>query len=201
MKNKEYKNFLFIPYEGFSGVKGDCSDGYLTEGLDGNRRIKLPHSNFTLLGIVDECINAPYAEEFSKTVVDKDECGWYYDYELGICHYEHASDSFQTLARVLNLKPTDYILRDDSNLLGVNSQTYKITQEQLKEAVGYIYNKQENFSERSLKGVRGCSTRGYVDLNDFSHCGNERCSSCNMVRQALEDEITRITFKPYDNER
>jgi hypothetical protein len=126
MKNKEYKNFLFIPYEGFSGVKGDCSDGYLTEGLDGNRRIKLPHNNYTLLGIVDECINAPYAEEFSTEIVEKDEFGGYLDYELEEYNYDSASDSFQTLARVLDLEPTDYILRDDSNLPGINPQTFKI---------------------------------------------------------------------------
>lgn len=69
---KKYKNFLFIEDVGYSGVKGDCSDGYLTEGLDGNRRIKLPHNNYTLLGIADECINAPYAEEFSAEKIEKE---------------------------------------------------------------------------------------------------------------------------------
>ena len=112
---KKYKNFLFVEDVGYSRVKGDCSDGYLTEGLDGNRRIKLPHKNYTLLGIADECINAPYAEEFSAEIVDKDEFGGYLDYELEEHNYDSASDSFQTLARVLDLKPTDYILRDDRN--------------------------------------------------------------------------------------
>ena len=111
---KKYKNFLFVEDVGYSGVKGDCSDGYLTEGLDGNRRIKLPHKNYTLLGIADECINAPYAEEFSAEIVDKDEFGGYLDYELEEHNYDSALDSFQTLARVLNLKPTDYILRDEN---------------------------------------------------------------------------------------
>ena len=113
---KKYKNFLFVEDVGYSGVKGDCSDGYLTEGLDGNRRIKLPHKNYTLLGIADECINAPYAEEFSAEIVDKDEFGGYLDYELEAHNYDSASDSFQTLARVLDLKPTDYILRDESKM-------------------------------------------------------------------------------------
>ena len=112
---KKYKNFLFVEDVGYSGVKWDCSDGYLTEGLDGNKRIKLPHKNYTLLGIVDECINAPYAEEFSAEIVDKDEFGGYLDYELEEHNYDSASDSFQTLARALDLKPTDYILRDDRN--------------------------------------------------------------------------------------
>lgn len=111
---KKHNKYLFIEDIGYSGVKGDCSDGYLTEGLDGNRRIKLPHKNYTLLGIVDECINSPYAEEFSAEIVEKDEFGGYLDYELEEHNYDSASDSFQTLARVLNLKPTDYILRDEN---------------------------------------------------------------------------------------
>ena len=110
---KKHNKYLLIEDIGYSGVKGDCSDGYLTEGLDGNRRIKLPHKNYTLLGIVDECINSPYAEEFSAEIVEKDEFGGYLDYELEEHNYDSASDSFQTLARVLNLKPTDYILRDE----------------------------------------------------------------------------------------
>ena len=111
---KKYKNFLFVPYSGYSGVNGDTSDGYLTETNDDNRRIKLPHNNYTLLGITDECINAPYAEEFSAQIVEKDEFGGYLDYELEEHNYDSASDSFQTLVRVLDLKPTDYILRDDT---------------------------------------------------------------------------------------
>ncbi|MFK5283039.1 hypothetical protein ACI3PL_26070, partial [Lacticaseibacillus paracasei] len=67
---KKHNNYLFISNDGFSGVYGDCSDGYLNEALDGNRRIKLPHKNYTVLGIVDECINAPYAEELSAEIVD-----------------------------------------------------------------------------------------------------------------------------------
>ena len=109
---KKYKNFLFVPYSGYSGTNEDTSDGYLTEA-NNNRRIKLPHNNYTLLGIADECINAPYAEEFSAQIVEKDEFGVYLDYELEEYVYEAASDSFQTLARLLDLKPTDYILRDE----------------------------------------------------------------------------------------
>jgi hypothetical protein len=77
----------------------------------------------------------------------------------------------------------------------------KITAEDIRKAFEEVFNTTESSSKRVIKGSRGCITRGYINLNDFSHCGNERCSSCNMVRQALEDEITRITFKPYDNER
>ena len=112
---KTYNKYLFIENKGYSGVKEDTSNGYLTEGLDGNRRVKLPHSKYTLLGIVDECINAPYAEEFSSEIVEKDKFGGYLDYELEGNTYNSASDSSQTLARKLDLKPTDYILRDDTN--------------------------------------------------------------------------------------
>ena len=45
---KKYKNFLFVPYSGYSGTNEDTSDGYLTE-TNNNRRIKLPHKNYTLL--------------------------------------------------------------------------------------------------------------------------------------------------------
>lgn len=91
---KKYKNFLFI------------SAKELNE-------LKLPHNNCTLLGIVDECINAPYAEEFSKEIVSKDKNDLYLDYELGEYNYDSAVDSLQTLVGRLDLKPTDYILRNE----------------------------------------------------------------------------------------
>lgn len=119
---KKYKNYIFIPYEGFSGVKGDTSDGYLTEGLDGNRRIKLPHKNYTLLGVIDECLNAPYAEEFAKEIVDhfpntQEGCGGYCNYMSGgnwCNNYDTAVESMKTLIEQLDLNTTDYILRDDN---------------------------------------------------------------------------------------
>ena len=110
---KKYKNYLFVENPHFEGTIFDTSDGYLKESCGEVRRIKLPHNNYTLLGVADECINAPYAEDFSKDIVDKDEFGGYFDYELEEYNYDSASDSFQTLVRVLYLKPTDYILKDD----------------------------------------------------------------------------------------
>ena len=111
---KKYKNFLFVSLDSSEGVYSDTSDGYF-KSTENNNSVKLPHNNFTVLGIADECINAPYAEEFSAEIVDKNEFGGYFDYELEEYNYDSASDSFQTLARVLDLKPTDYILRDDRN--------------------------------------------------------------------------------------
>ena len=118
---KKYKNFLFVEDVGYSGVKGDCSDGYLTEGLDGNRRIKLPHKNYEILGIVDEYLTAPYAEEFSKEIVlyvpmagDEGYSGyWNYHMEAWGAQFNTAVESMKTLIEKLDLKPTDYILRDE----------------------------------------------------------------------------------------
>ena len=112
---KKYKNYLFVEND-IDSIKSDTSDGYI-RGFDQDeqKRIKLPHNNYTLLGIVDECINATYAEDFSAEIVEKDEFGGYLDYETEWNNYNSASDSFQTLARVLDLNPTDYILRDESN--------------------------------------------------------------------------------------
>lgn len=110
---KKYKNYIFVELPNSKeGVNADTSDGYLTS--TNGERVKLPHKNYILIGIADECINAPYAEEFSSEIVERDEFGGYLDYELEEHNYDSASDSFQTLARKLNLKPTDYILRDES---------------------------------------------------------------------------------------
>jgi hypothetical protein len=109
---KTYKNHIFVELPNSQGgVIADTSDGYLTS--TSGERIKLPHKNYTLLGIVDECINAPYAEAFSRDIVSKGKNKLYMDYDIGQHHYESASDSFQTLATNLDLKPTDYILRDE----------------------------------------------------------------------------------------
>ena len=112
---KTHNKYLFVEND-IHSVMSDVSDGYI-KGFDQDeeKRIKLPHKNFTLLGRADECINAPYAEEFSEEIVDEAKLGHFFDYELGVYHYSSASDSFQTLARKLDLKPPDYILRDDTN--------------------------------------------------------------------------------------
>lgn len=117
---KTFKNYLFIPDLGYGGVRGDVSDGYLTEA-DRNRRMRLPHNNYTLLGIVDECLTAPYAEEFSKEIVDyyaggQDGYGGYCNYleDSWMFHLQKATNSMRTLIEKLDLRITDYILRDDS---------------------------------------------------------------------------------------
>ena len=42
---------------------------------------------------------------------------------------------------------------------------------------------------RQISGKRGSTTRGWVDIMDFSHCGDERCPSCNQARKALKDAM------------
>ena len=73
--------------------------------------------------------------------------------------------------------------------------------EQIKEACEYIYKKADNYTEGTIKGIRGCITRGFLDIGDFSHCGNSGCNECNFMQKVLRDEVLRINFKPYDNER
>ena len=120
---KQHKNYIFV--DGFiisnNGVLQDCSDGYL-KSIDCTTKVKLPHKNYELLGIVDECINAPYAEEFSKEIVDfhpyGEGCGGYCNYTgAGWCNeFDTAVESMKTLIEKLDLKPTDYILRDESKM-------------------------------------------------------------------------------------
>jgi hypothetical protein len=110
----KYKNYIFVPYSGYSGVMSDVSDGYLKESLDGNTKIKLHHRNYRILGIADECVNSPYAEIFAEELVEKDEFGGYLDYELEEHNYDSAVDSVQTLFRTLGVSPNDYILRDET---------------------------------------------------------------------------------------
>ena len=68
----------------------------------------------------------------------------------------------------------------------------------IKELVETVF-KDTELKERTFKGYRGCITKGYISLDDFSHCGDITCPSCNLMKKALEDEIQRATFKFYDN--
>lgn len=83
------EKYIFVEND-TNSIISDCSDGYI-KGInqDEGKRIKLPHNNYTLLGIVDECINAPYAEDFRKDI-------GYTKEELEVC------------------KPTTFILKDNS---------------------------------------------------------------------------------------
>lgn len=116
---KQYKNYIFLESLG-DCVRADCSDGYLTN-CNGDKKIKLPHKNYTVLGIVQECYDSPYSEEFSKEIVlyvpmsgDEGYSG-YWDYKLDAwgATLDTAAESFKTLMTKLDLKPTDYILRDE----------------------------------------------------------------------------------------
>lgn len=70
--------------------------------------------------------------------------------------------------------------------------------EDIRKAFEEVFNSQKLQTERKFKGVRGCITYGYKDINDFTHCGNEECPSCNLVRVAMENVLTQMTFKPYE---
>lgn len=68
----------------------------------------------------------------------------------------------------------------------------------LKQTIEAIFSDNRPTYERTITGYRGCIVRGYVNIDDFSHCDNDRCESCNMVNKALEDVITQMNFKPYE---
>jgi hypothetical protein len=117
---KKHNKYLFIEND-INSVISDCSDGYIKGfGEDGDKRIKLPHKNYTLLGIVQETYDAPYAEDISKEIVDNCPNGegyWNYSQEGlngWVFQLKSAVESMKTLIEKLDLKPTDYILRDDS---------------------------------------------------------------------------------------
>lgn len=61
------EKYIFIEDTIKSSISGDVSDGYINS-WDTKNRIKLPHKNFKILGIVDECINAPYAADFREEI-------------------------------------------------------------------------------------------------------------------------------------
>ncbi len=116
---KKHNNYIFVSDPGFRGVRADTTFGYLS---DGELKVNLPHKNYTLLGIVDECVNSHYAESFSKEIVlyvpmtgDEGYNGyWNYHMEAWGAQFDTAVESMKTLIEKLDLKPTDYILRDEN---------------------------------------------------------------------------------------
>lgn len=119
---KKHGKYLFVEND-MTSVIHDVSDGYI-KGFDqdAGKRIKLPHNNYSLLGIVQECIDSPYAEEFSKEIVlfvpmSGDEgYGGYWDYNMDAwgARFDTAVESMKTLIEKLDLNLTDYILRDEN---------------------------------------------------------------------------------------
>lgn len=75
----------------------------------------------------------------------------------------------------------------------------KFDKNMLEEAVNAIFTNPKT-EGRKISGYRGCITRGYVDIQDMSHCGDITCPSCNLMKKALEDEVQIATFKFYDND-
>jgi len=116
---KKHGKYLFVEND-MTSVISDLSDSYI-KGFDQDegKRIKLPHNNYVLLGIVQECIDSPYAEEFSKEIVDyvtpNEGYGGYRDYTVDEWSFylDTAVSSMRKLIERLDLNLTDYILKDE----------------------------------------------------------------------------------------
>lgn len=112
--NGTKQGFIFVldVHKGY--VETDVCDGYFKSSIS-DAKLKLPHNNYNILGIVDECVNAPYSEKFSDLLVDKNDKGIYLNYLDNKYTFETAKESFLSLKEKLKLNSTDYILRDDSD--------------------------------------------------------------------------------------
>jgi len=73
----------------------------------------------------------------------------------------------------------------------------KINRETIKEIAENLFKNTES-QERRLKGYINCITNGFISLDAFTHCGDNKCPSCNTTSKALEDEARRLAFKFYD---
>ena len=51
-----------------------------------------------------------------------------------------------------------------------------------------------------MKGNRGCLERGWVNIQDVSHCGNNKCESCNMIAQAIKNSVGMFKIRYVDRE-
>lgn len=49
-------------------------------------------------------------------------------------------------------------------------------------------------SDREFKGFRGCLERGLVDVNNFSHCGDNKCESCNIVNRIFKEQAAKLNY-------
>jgi len=58
------------------------------------------------------------------------------------------------------------------------------TKEKLEEIFTELFYNRVH-SKGRIVGRRGCITYGSKDINDFSHCGNKDCPSCNMLQEVL----------------
>lgn len=65
-----------------------------------------------------------------------------------------------------------------------------ITKEDILKACEEVFKKHK--IESRIRGLRGCITRGSIDINDFSHCGNKDCPSCNLYNRAFSNTINNL---------
>lgn len=59
----------------------------------------------------------------------------------------------------------------------------------------YVFNSSE---EKEIVLYRGCIERGYTQ--EIYHCGNEECSSCNMVKEEMNRWSPHINLDFKENE-
>lgn len=63
---------------------------------------------------------------------------------------------------------------------------------ELDDAIDEIFGEKE--VERKFRGYRGCITVGLKLVDDFSHCGNGECPSCNMYQEVFREQIKKIYY-------
>lgn len=64
-----------------------------------------------------------------------------------------------------------------------------LTEEKIRKVVeGLFKSNTSNSEKREIVGLRSCLTRGWIDINDASHCGDKSCSGCNLVSECIEKE-------------
>lgn len=66
-----------------------------------------------------------------------------------------------------------------------------ITKEDIEKACEEVL-RRHKFESSRIRGLRGCITRGAVDINDFSHCGNNDCPSCNLYTKTFINSVNNL---------
>lgn len=68
----------------------------------------------------------------------------------------------------------------------------KLTREHVKKVVDYVFgDKSEKVKERKVTLYRVCAEKGWVNLNEPFHCGNENCTNCNQMEKIIIEEFQK----------